>query len=62
VLRALGARVIDREVPVPAANQIVRDRQELNSSGLHPLIVELLTALLAEATETTQAPAVQAAA
>src|SRR5207248_7441893 len=29
VLAALGARVIDREVPVPTADEIVRDREKL---------------------------------
>ena len=49
VLGAVGARVIDREVPVPTADEIVRDRGKLASSGTHNLIVGLLAELLAEA-------------
>ena len=49
VASALGARVIDREVPVPTADEIVRDRSKLESSGTHNLIVGLLAELLAEA-------------
>ena len=48
VASALGARVIDREVPVPIADEIVRDREKLESSGTHNLIVGLLAELLAE--------------
>ena len=50
VAGALGARVIDREVPVPTADEIVRDREKLESSGTHSLITGLLAELLAEAT------------
>jgi chromate reductase, NAD(P)H dehydrogenase (quinone) len=50
VLAAIGARVIDREVPVPTADEIVRDPRKLESSGTHSLIVGLLAELLAEAT------------
>lgn len=46
VLAALGARVIDREVPVPTADEIVRDPVALESSGTHSLIVGLLAELL----------------
>ena len=46
VLGALGARVIDREVPVPMADEIVRDPEALESSGTHSLIVGLLAELL----------------
>jgi chromate reductase len=49
VAAALGARVIDREVPVPTADEIVRDREKLQSSGTHQMIVGLLAELLAEA-------------
>jgi chromate reductase len=49
VAAALGARVIDREVPVPMADEIVRDREKLESSGTHSLIVGLLAELLDEA-------------
>jgi chromate reductase len=49
VLAAIGARVIDREVPVPTADEIVRDRAKLESTGTHSLIVGLLAELLAEA-------------
>jgi len=48
VAAALGARVIDREVPVPVADEIVRDRDKLESSGTHSLIVGLLAELLGE--------------
>lgn len=46
VLAALGARVIDREVPVPTADEIVRDWEKLQSSGTHSLVVGLLAELL----------------
>jgi chromate reductase len=46
VAGALGARVIDRELPVPAADEIVRDREKLESSGTHSQIVGLLAELL----------------
>ena len=49
VLAALGARVIDREVPVPTADEIVRDREKLESTGTHLLITGLLAELLGEA-------------
>ena len=49
VASALGARVIDREVPVPTADEIVRDPEKLESSGTNFLIVGLLAELLAEA-------------
>src|SRR5437763_3556875 len=49
VLAALGARVIDREVPVPTADEIVRDREKLESTGTHLLIAGLLAELLGEA-------------
>jgi chromate reductase len=53
VASALGARVVDREVPVPTADEIVRDPEKLESSGTHSLIVGLLAELLslAEARE-----------
>jgi chromate reductase len=54
VAAALGARVIDREVPVPTADEIVRDREKLESSGTHAMIVGLLAELLSEATEREQ--------
>jgi chromate reductase len=54
VAAALGARVIDRELPVPAADEIVRDRDKLESSGTHSLIVALLAELLASAEEREQ--------
>jgi chromate reductase, NAD(P)H dehydrogenase (quinone) len=46
VAGALGARVLDREVPVPTADEIVRDPEALESSGTHSLIVGLLAELL----------------
>jgi chromate reductase len=46
VAGALGARVLDRELPVPAADEIVRDREKLESSGTHSLMVALLGELL----------------
>jgi chromate reductase len=48
VAAALGARVIDRELPVPTADEIVRDPDKLESSGTHSLIVGILAELLAE--------------
>jgi chromate reductase, NAD(P)H dehydrogenase (quinone) len=49
VLAAIGAKVIDRELPVPMADEIVRDREKLESSGTHSLIVGILAELLEEA-------------
>jgi chromate reductase, NAD(P)H dehydrogenase (quinone) len=49
VAGALGARVIDRELPVPTADEIVHDRDKLESSGTHSLLVGLLAELLAAA-------------
>ena len=57
VLGALGARVIDREVPVPIADEIVRDPDKLESSGTHSLIVGLLAELLGEAQPAAQVAA-----
>jgi chromate reductase, NAD(P)H dehydrogenase (quinone) len=57
VLSAVGARVIDRELPVASADEIVRDREKLESSGTHSLIVALLAELLAEATPVHEAAA-----
>src|SRR3954465_6172113 len=45
VLGASAARVIDRELPVPMADEIVRDREALESSGTHSLLVGLLAEL-----------------
>jgi chromate reductase len=46
VLGAIGAKVIDRELPVPMADEIVRDREKLESSGTHSLMVGILAELL----------------
>src|SRR3954467_10696377 len=46
VLDAIGARVLDRELPVPMADEIVRDREKLEESGTHSLLVGLLAELL----------------
>jgi chromate reductase len=46
VLAAIGAKVIDRELPVPMADEIVHDREKLESSGTHSLIVGILAELL----------------
>lgn len=46
VAAALHARVVDREVPVPMADEIVRDAEALESSGTNSLIVGLLAELL----------------
>jgi chromate reductase len=51
VLAAIGARVVDREIPVPTADEIVRHREKLESSGTHSLIVGLLAELLGLARE-----------
>ena len=49
VLTAIGANVVDRELPVPMADEIVRDREKLESSGTHSLIVGILAELLEQA-------------
>ena len=54
VLAAIGARVVDREIPVPTADEIVRDRDKLESSGTHSLMIGLLAELLGEATQRQQ--------
>jgi len=46
VLAAIGAQVIDRDLPVPMADEIVRDWEKLESSGTHSLLVGLLAELL----------------
>jgi chromate reductase, NAD(P)H dehydrogenase (quinone) len=56
VLGAIGARVLDRELPVPTADEIVRDREKLESSGTHSLIVGILAELI-EAAEPARAAA-----
>ncbi|MEA2390291.1 MAG: hypothetical protein QOK31_400 [Solirubrobacteraceae bacterium] len=56
VLSAIGAQVIDRELPVPMADEIVRDREKLESSGTHSLIVGILAELL-EAAQPLEAAA-----
>jgi chromate reductase, NAD(P)H dehydrogenase (quinone) len=48
VAAAIGARVIDRELPVPMADEIVRDWEKLESSGTHALLGGILAELLAE--------------
>jgi chromate reductase len=56
VLGAIGANVIDRELPVPMADEIVRDREQLESSGTHSLIVGMLAELL-EQVQPAEVPA-----
>jgi chromate reductase len=46
VLGAIGARVLDRELPVPMADEIVGDPAQLEESGTHSLLVGLLAELL----------------
>src|SRR3954463_657597 len=46
VLSAIGAKVLDRELPVPLADEIVRDREKLEESGTHSLLVGLLAELI----------------
>jgi chromate reductase len=46
VLKTIGARVIDRELPVPTADAIVRDWEKLHSSGTHSLLVGILAELI----------------
>jgi chromate reductase len=53
VLGAIGAKVLDRELPVPMADEIVRDREKLESSGTHSLIVGILAELLEAAQPAT---------
>jgi chromate reductase len=57
VLGAIGAKVIDRELPVPMADEIVRDREKLESSGTHSLIVGILSELLEAASPAEAAAA-----
>ena len=54
VLAAIGARVVDREIPVPTADEIVRDREKLDSSGTHSLMLGLIAELLGLAAEREQ--------
>src|SRR5439155_776676 len=42
----VAATVIDRELPDAMADEIVRDREKLESSGTHSLLVGLLAELL----------------
>jgi len=56
VLGAIGAKVVDRELPVPMADEIVRDREKLESSGTHSLIVGILAELI-EAAQPAEARA-----
>ncbi len=46
VLGAIGAKVIDSELPVPMADEIVHDREQLESSGTNSLIVGILAELI----------------
>ncbi|MEA2420197.1 MAG: hypothetical protein QOE60_2403 [Thermoleophilaceae bacterium] len=46
VLGAIGAQVLDSELPVPMADEIVRDWEKLEESGTHSLLVGLLAELL----------------
>jgi chromate reductase len=48
---ALHANVVDRELPVPAADEIVRDPDALEESGIHSMIGELFDELLGLARE-----------
>src|SRR5213592_2180118 len=57
VLGATGARVLDRELPVPMADEIVSDPEKLESSGTHSLIVGLLAELIEMAPPPAQARA-----
>jgi chromate reductase, NAD(P)H dehydrogenase (quinone) len=43
---ALHADVVDREVPVPMADELVRDRDALEESGTHSMIADVLAELL----------------
>ena len=43
--------MIDREIPVPTADEIVRDPEKLESSGTHSLMVGLMAELLGLAAE-----------
>lgn len=61
VLKALGARVVDRELPVPTADEIVRDRAKLESSGTHSLLVGILAELTGAAKERAERKATLAA-
>ena len=54
VLAAIGARVVDRELPVATADEIVRDRDQLESSRTHRLLAGLLADLTGLARERDQ--------
>jgi chromate reductase len=49
VLSSIGARVIDRELPVPTAHELLADPAALEESGLKNQIAEIVAELLAEA-------------
>jgi chromate reductase len=49
VLSAIGARVVDAELPVPTAHELLGDPEALAESGLHEQLGEILGQLLAEA-------------
>jgi chromate reductase, NAD(P)H dehydrogenase (quinone) len=57
VLGAIGARVVDRELPVGMADEIVRDPEKLEESGVHSQMVGLLAELLEMARPEVQAAA-----
>src|SRR5437868_8634377 len=48
VLGAIGARVLDRELPVGMADEVVSDPAKLEEMGISPLIAELLEELVEE--------------
>lgn len=49
VLGSIGARVVDAELPVPSAHELLGDPEALKDSGLHEQIDGILSELLAEA-------------
>jgi hypothetical protein len=56
VLAAIGARVVERELPVPAADQVVHDREKLESSGTQSAMGGLVAELIELAASATRSP------
>ncbi len=49
VLASIGARVVDAELPVPSAHELLGDPEAVKESGLHEQLDGILAELLAEA-------------
>ncbi|MGI8580238.1 MAG: NADPH-dependent FMN reductase [Solirubrobacteraceae bacterium] len=48
VLASIGARVVDAELPVPSAHELLGDPEAVKESGLHEQLDGILAQLLAE--------------